>query len=168
IIYFSVLSINKIKVDVFPEVEAPAIYVSMPYGGLSASYMDGFMAEGFQRVLIFVDGVEDLEFKSVQGLTLIKLSFSPGIDMAQAQADVATQVSRAMAFMPPGAMPPQVVRFDADALPVGQLVFESSDRSVGEIQSMVTSIIRPSFVNIDGISAPGPFGGSTRSMVINL
>lgn len=168
IIYFSILSINKIKVDVFPQVEAPAIYIAMPYGGLSASYMDGFMADGFQKVLVFVSGVEDLEFKSVQGLTLMKLSFTPGTDMAQAQADVATQVSRAMAFMPPGALPPQVVRFDADAQPVGQLVFESPDRSIGEIQNMVTSIIRPSFVNIDGISAPGPFGGNIRSMVIDL
>lgn len=67
IIYFSILSINKIKVDVFPQVEAPAIYIAMPYGGLSASYMDGFMADGFQKVLVFVSGVENLEFKSVQG-----------------------------------------------------------------------------------------------------
>lgn len=168
IIYFSILSITKIKVDVFPQVEAPAIYIAMPYGGLSASYMDGFMADGFQKVLVFVNGIEDLQFKSVQGLTLMELSFKPGTDMAQAQADVATQVSRAMAFMPPGALPPQVVRFDADAQPVGQLVFESPDRSIGEIQNMVMSIIRPSFVNIDGISAPGPFGGNVRSMVIDL
>lgn len=168
LIYFSVIAISKIKVDIFPEVEAPAIYIASPYGGLSPSYMDGFMANEFQKVLVFVSGVEDMEFKSVQGLTLMKLSFSPGTDMAQAQAEVATQVSRAMAFLPPGAVPPQVVRFDAGAQPVGQLVFESSERSAGELQNLAITRIRPSFVSIPGISAPAPFGGNVRTMVINV
>lgn len=140
----------------------------MPYGGLSPEYMDGFMANEFQKVLIFVSGVKNLEFKSVQGLSLMKLTFYPGTDMAQAQAELATQVSRAMAFLPSGAVPPQVVRFDAGAQPVGQLVFESSERSTGEIQSLVISRIRPSFVNIEGVSAPAPFGGNARTMVINV
>ncbi|HLS30746.1 MAG TPA: efflux RND transporter permease subunit [Flavobacteriaceae bacterium] len=168
IIYFSVLAINKIKVDVFPEVEAPAIYIATPYGGLSPEYMDGFMSNQFQRVLVFVNGVENLEFKSIQGLSLMKLTFYPGTDMAQAQADVATQVSRAMAFLPPGAVPPQVVRFDAGAQPIGQLVFESEQRSIGEIQSLVVSRIRPAFVTIGGISGTAPFGGNNRTMVTNI
>lgn len=168
LLYFSVMAIQKIKVDIFPQVEAPAIYIAMPYGGLSPAYMDGFMSNEFQKVLVFVSGVKDMEFKSVQGLTLMKLSFEPGTDMAQAQAEVATQVSRAMAFLPPGAVPPQVVRFDAGAQPVGQLVFESDQRSTGELQNLAITRIRPSFVNIPGISAPAPFGGNVRTMVINV
>ena len=168
LLYFSVMAIQKIKVDIFPEVEAPAIYIAMPYGGLSPAYMDGFMSNEFQKVLVFVGGVKNMEFKSVQGLTLMKLSFYPGTDMAQAQAEVATQVSRAMAFLPPGAVPPQVVRFDAGAQPVGQIVFESDQRSTGELQNLAITRIRPSFVNIPGISAPAPFGGNVRTMVINV
>lgn len=168
ILYFSFIAITKIKVDVFPEVEAPAIYISMPYGGLSPEYMDGFMSNEFQKVLVFVNGVQNLEFKSIQGLSLMKLTFYPGTDMAQAQADVATQVSRAMAFLPPGAVPPQVVRFDAGAQPIGQLVFESPQRSIGEIQNLVISRIRPAFVTIGGISGTAPFGGNNRTMVINV
>ncbi|MBC9794972.1 efflux RND transporter permease subunit [Sinomicrobium weinanense] len=168
LIYFSFLAIRKIKVDIFPQITSPAIYIAMPYGGLSPAYMDGFMANEFQKVLVFVSGVQDMEFKSVQGLTLMKLSFYPGTDMAQAAAEVSTQVSRAMAFTPPGAVPPQVVRFDAGAQPVGQLVFESPKRSIGELQNLVLSRIRPMFVNIPGISAPAPFGGNTRTMVVNV
>ena len=168
IAYFAVISINNIKVDIFPEVESPSIYIAMPYGGLSPEYMDGFMASNFQKVLIFVSGVEDMEFKSVQGLTLMKLSFYPGTDMAQASSEVAMQVSRAMAFLPPGAVSPQVVRFDASALPVGQLVFESPDRSIGELQNLAITRIRPMFVNIPGITAPAPFGGNVRTIVTNV
>lgn len=168
IIYFAIITITKINVDIFPEVEAPAVYIAMPYGGLSPSYMDGFMANQFQKVLIFVGGVKNMEFKSVQGMTLMKLSFYPGTDMAEAQGEIAAQVSRAMAFLPPGAVPPQVVRFDASAQPVGQLVFESPSRSISEMQNLAITRIRPSFVTVPGISAPAPFGGNARSMVIDV
>jgi multidrug efflux pump subunit AcrB len=168
LVFFSYTSIQKIKVDIFPEVELPSVYIAMPYGGLSPSYMDGFMANEFQKVLLFVGGVQNIDFKSVQGLTLMKISFYPGTDMAQAAGEISTSVSRAMGFLPEGAVPPMVVRFDGSSLPVGQLVFESDQHSINEIQTMVVSKIRPMFTQIPGITAPAPFGGSARSIVINI
>ncbi len=168
IIFFSVLAVKKINVDIFPEVESPAIYIAMPYGGLAPSYMDGFMANEFQKVLLFVSGVQNIDFKSTQGLTLMKLTFYPGTNMSQAAAELSTSVSRAMGFLPPGAVPPMVVRFDGSSLPVGKLVFESDDRSIDEIQTEVLTKIRPMLVNISGVTAPAPFGGSARSIVVNV
>lgn len=166
--YFSFFVVRKINVDIFPKIESPAIYIAMPYGGLTPAYMDGFMANEFQKVLVFVSGVKDIEFKSIQGFTLMKLSFYPGTDMAQAAAEVSTQVSRAMGFLPPGSVPPQVVRFDGSALPIGQLVFESDKRSISDIQNLVLTRIRPMFVTIPGITAPAPFGGNIRSIVVKV
>jgi multidrug efflux pump subunit AcrB len=168
VIVLSFTAIKKIKVDIFPEVELPSMYIAMPYGGLSPQYMDGFMSNEFQKVLLFVNGVKNIDFKSVQGLTLMKLTFYPGTDMSQAAGEVSTQVSRAMGFLPPGAVPPMVVRFDGNSLPVGQLVFESDNHSVTELQTMVLTKIRPMFVEIPGITAPAPFGGNIRSIVINI
>ncbi|MFN0292739.1 efflux RND transporter permease subunit [Pedobacter helvus] len=168
IAFFSYNTVKKINVDIFPEVELPAMYVAMPYGGLSPAYMDGFMANEFQKVLLFVSGVKNIDFKSVQGLTLMKLTFYPGTDMAQAAGEVSTSVSRAMGFLPPGAVPPMVVRFDGSSLPVGNLVFESDQRSVNEIQTLALTKIRPMFVQIPGITSPAPFGGNVRSIVINI
>lgn len=168
IAFFSYNTIKKINVDIFPEVELPAMYIAMPYGGLSPSYMDGFMANEFQKVLLFVSGVKNIDFKSVQGLTLMKLTFYPGTDMAQAAGEVSTSVSRAMGFLPPGAVPPMVVRFDGSSLPVGQLVFESDQRSVNELQTLAITRVRPMFVEIPGITAPAPFGGNIRSIVVNV
>lgn len=165
---FSYSTISKINVDIFPEVELPAMYIAMPYGGLSPAYMDGFMANEFQKVLLFVGGVKNIDFKSIQGLTLMKLTFYPGTNMSQAAGEVSTSVSRAMGFLPSGAVPPIVVRFDGSSLPVGQLIFESDQRSVNEIQTMVLTRIRPMFVEIPGITAPAPFGGNIRSIVINV
>lgn len=168
IAFFSYNTIKNINVDIFPEVELPAIYIAMPYGGLSPAYMDGFMANEFQKVLLFVSGVKNIDFKSVQGLTLMKLSFYPGTDMAQVAGEVSTSVSRAMGFLPPGAVPPMVVRFDGSSLPVGQLVFESEQRSVNELQTLAITRIRPMFTEIPGITSPAPFGGNIRSIVINV
>lgn len=164
--FFSINTIKKINVDIFPEVELPAMYIAMPYGGLSPAYMDGFMANEFQKVLLFVGGVKNIDFKSIQGLTLMKLTFYPGTNMAQAAGEVSTSVSRAMGFLPPGAVPPMVVRFDGSSLPVGQLVFESDQRSINEIQTLVLTKVRPMFVEIPGITAPAPFGGNVRSIVV--
>lgn len=168
IAYFSFTAIRKINVDIFPSVELPVIYIAMPYGGLSPAYMDGFMANEFQKVLIFVSGVKDIDFKSIQGFTLMKLTFYPGTDMAQASGEVSTQVSRAMGFLPPGAVPPQVVRFDGSSIPIGQLVFESPQRSITELQNMALTKIRPMFVSIPGVTAPAPFGGNIRTMVVKV
>lgn len=166
--FFSFNTVKKINVDIFPEVELPAMYIAMPYGGLSPAYMDGFMANEFQKVLLFVSGVKNIDFKSVQGLTLMKLNFYPGTDMAQAAGELSAQVSRAMGFLPAGAVPPMVVRFDGSSLPVGQLVFESEQRSVNELQTLAITRVRPMFVEIPGITAPAPFGGSIRSIVVNI
>lgn len=168
IAYFSWPVIQKIKVDIFPEIESPAMYIAMPYGGLSPAYMDGFMANEFQKVLLFVNGVKEMDFKSIQGLSLMKLTFYPGTDMSQASAELSMQVSRAMGFLPPGAVPPMVVRFDGSSLPVGQLVFDSEKHSVTELQTMAITKVRPMFVNIPGITAPAPFGGNMRSLVVNI
>jgi len=165
---FAYSTLQKIKVDIFPEVELPAMYVAMPYGGLSPSYMDGFMANEFQKVLLFVNGVKNIDFKSVQGLTMMKLTFYPGTDMSQAAGELATQVNRAMGFLPTGAVPPMVVRFDGNSLPVGQLVFESATRSITELQTLAITKIRPLFVEIPGITAPAPFGGNVRTILINI
>ncbi len=168
IVFFSFVTIKKINVDIFPEVESPAMYIAMPYGGLSPAYMDGFMANEFQKVLLFVSGVKNIDFKSTQGLTLMKLTFYPGTDMAQAAAQLSSSVSRAMAFVPAGAVPPIVVRFDASALPVGKLVFESDDRSIDELKTLVVTRVRSMFTNIPGVSAPAPFGGNSRTILVNV
>lgn len=168
IIFFSYNTVKKINVDIFPEVELPAMYIAIPYGGLSPAYMDGFMANEFQKVLLFVSGVKNIDFKSVQGLTLMKLTFYPGTDMAQAAGEVSTSVSRAMGFLPAGAVPPMVVRFDGSSLPVGNLVFESDQRSVNELQTLAITKIRPMFTEIPGITSPAPFGGNIRSIVIKI
>src|ERR1700741_1559845 len=88
--------------------------------------------------------------------------------MAEASAQVALQVNRVMSFFPPGALPPQVIRFDASSLPVGELVFKSPTRSLKDIYDLAATRIRPMFSTIPGLSAPPPFGSNARTIVFSI
>ncbi|MEI9920304.1 MAG: efflux RND transporter permease subunit [Bacteroidota bacterium] len=168
IVFFSILSIRSIPVDIFPDLDLPTIYVVQPYGGMAPDQMDGFITTRYQDHFLYVSGIRDVEVKTIQGMSLIKLQFYPGTDMAQAAAEVANNISRAKAYMPEGTVPPQVLRFDASSVPVGQLVFSSSTRSLNEIQDYASSRVRPMFSKIEGVSSPPPLGGNQRTIVIKV
>ncbi|NLR77712.1 efflux RND transporter permease subunit [Chitinophaga eiseniae] len=168
LLLFSVLSIFNIPIDIFPKLNLPTIYVIEPYGGMSPQQMEGFFATRLQDQFLYVNGVKTITTKNIQGLTLLKLTFYENTDMAEASAQVALQVNRVMTFFPPGALPPQVMRFDASSLPVGELVFSSPSRSLKEIYDLAATRIRPMFAAVSGLSAPPPFGANSRSVIINV
>src|SRR5439155_10801297 len=108
------------------------------------------------------------ESKSIQNVGLVKLTFQPGTDMSQAAAQTVGYVDRARAFMPPGTVAPFILRFDAGSVPVGYLVFSSPSRTVGEIQDVALNRVRPLFATLPGVSAPPPFGGAARTIVVSV
>src|SRR6202012_3280637 len=168
LLIFAVLSALNIPIDIFPKLNSPTIYVIESYGGMSAQQMEGFFATRMQDQFLYVNGIRTVESRNIQGLSLIKLTFYENTDMAEASAQVALQVNRTMAFFPPGALPPQVVRFDASSLPVGELVFSSKTRPLKDIFDLAITRVRPLFATVPGLSAPPPFGSNARSVLINV
>ncbi len=164
----SVLAIQRMKVDIFPQLGAPAIYVAQPYGGMDPQQMEGYLTYYYEYHFLYITGIEHVESKNIQGIALMKLVFHPDTDMSQAMAEVVGYVNRARAFMPPGAVPPFVMRYDAGSVPVAQLVFSSPTRSVGEMQDIALNRVRPIFATLPGVSAPPPFGGSQRTIVVRV
>src|SRR5438093_4581170 len=154
--------------DIFPPLGIPTIYVAQPYGGMDPAQMEGYLTYYYEYHFLYITGIEHVESKSIQGAAIIKLQFYPGTDMSQAISETVAYVNRARAFMPPGTVPPFIMRFDAGSVPVGNLVFSSETRSVGEMQDAALNLVRPLFATLPGVSAPPPFGGSARSIVINV
>src|SRR5665213_644420 len=165
---FAFMAIITIPIDIFPKLNLPTIYVIEPYGGMSPQQMEGFFSTRLQDQFLYITGVKNIDSKNIQGLTMLRLTFYESTDMAEASAQVALQVNRAMKFFPPGALPPQVIRFDASSLPVGELVLSSKDLSLKDIYDMATTRIRPLFASVPGLSAPPPFGANSRSIVLNV
>ena len=164
----SVVALRQMPRDIFPTLGIPTIYVAQPYGGMDPAQMEGYLTYYYEYHFLYITGIEHVESKSIQGAALIKLQFHPHTDMSQAMSETVAYVNRARAFMPPGTVPPFIMRFDAGSVPVGNLVFSSETRSVGEMQDAALNLVRPLFATLPGVSAPPPFGGSARSIVVNL
>ena len=122
------LAVARMQRDIFPDLGVPVLYVAQPYGGMDPAQMEGFLVNYYEYHFLYVNGIEHVESKSIQGAALIKLQFHPGTDMSRAMAETVGYVNRARAFMPPGTVPPFVMRFDAGSVPVGNLVFSSRSR----------------------------------------
>src|SRR5438105_3228048 len=159
---------SRMKVDIFPSLNLPVIYVAQPYGGMDPQQMEGLIANYYEYHFLYIGGIHHVESKNAQGISLMKLYFHPGTDMAQAMAETVGYVNRSRAFMPPGTVQPFIMRFDTGSVPVGYLVLSSDTRSIGEIQDQALFKVRPIFSTLPGVSAPPPFGGSARTIVVNV
>jgi multidrug efflux pump subunit AcrB len=164
----SFLALTRMPVDIFPNLNLPVIYVAQPYGGMEPAQMESFLVNYYEYHFLYVAGIEHVESKSIQNVGLVKLFFHPGTDMSQALAQVIAYVERSKAFMPPGTVSPFVVRFDAGSVPVGELVFSSETRGVAEISDLALFRVRPAFSTLPGVSAPPPFGGNQRTVVVRV
>lgn len=156
------------EVDIFPRLNLPVIYVCQPYGGMDPAQMEGFLTNYYEYHFLYISGIHHVESRNVQGTALMKLYFHPETNMAQAMAETINYVNRSQAFMPPGTVSPFVMRFDTGSVPVGYLVLSSDTRSISEIQDLALFRVRPMFSSLPGVSAPPPFGGSARSIVITV
>jgi len=168
LLFFGIGAVRTIKIDIFPNLDLPVIYISHPYGGFTPDQMETYFGKQYVNLLLYVGGVKSIESRNIQGLTLIKLTFYEGTNMAQAASEVTGYITRAQASFPPGSQPPFILRFDASTLPVGQLVLSSPIRSNSELQDLANVYVRAAFSSVPGLVSPAPFGGTPRTIVIRV
>jgi multidrug efflux pump subunit AcrB len=157
------------RVDIFPPLNVPKIYVFLDYVGMSPDQIEGFIVNQLELYFQYVDGIQDINTRNVQQVALCELSFFPGTDMGQAMAQVVAMSDRAMSWMPKGTLPPMIMRMDAGSVPVGYLVFTSDKTSLGDMGDLAQNIVRPLVQKyVPGTVAISPFGPNMRSIVINV
>ncbi len=132
----------------FPSLNLPVIYVCQPYGGMDPAQMEGLLTNYYEYHFLYINGIHHVESRNVQGTALMKLIFHPGTNMAQAMAETINYVNRSRAMMPPGTVPPFVMRFDTGSVPVGYLVLSSGTKTVSEIQDQALFKVRPMFSSL--------------------
>jgi multidrug efflux pump subunit AcrB len=168
LILFGAIAVTRIHIDIFPDLNIPTVYVSQPYGGMSPQQQEGFIASNYQNLLLYIDGIKTIETRNIYGLSMLKLSFHNGTDMAQAMAELTALANRAFAQMPDGTPPPFIIRFDASSLPVGELTLSSPIRTNNELQDLANVWVRPNFSQVPGLESPPAMGGNVRTVVINV
>jgi multidrug efflux pump subunit AcrB len=163
------LALNRMRVDIFPPINQPKIFVFVNYGGYDPGQMEGLLVSPFEFWFQFVDGVRNMESKSIQQVAVLELSFYPDTDMSKAMAQVVSVASRAQATQPDGTLPPLIIQMDAGNVPVGYLVFKSKTRSLGEIGDLSNYRVRPLLQTyIPGTVTTAPYGSSIRAITVSI
>lgn len=164
----AVMAISRMSIDVFPTLDMPVLYIAQPYGGMAPAEMEGYIVNYYETNFLYISGVEHMESRSIQNMGLVKLTFHPGTNMDQAMAETSAYIARSLAYMPKGIVPPFIMRYDAGSVPVGDLVLSSPSESQGQLDDLAQIRIRPLFAGLAGVSAPPPFGGNPRSIIISI
>ena len=163
------MAYQRMRVDIFPALNVPKVYVYLDYVGMSPDQMEGFIVNQLELYFQYVDGIKDINTRNIQQVALCELSFFPGTDMGQAMAQVVAMSDRAMSWMPKGTLPPMIMRMDAGSVPVGYLVFESKKTSLGAMGDLAQNVIRPLVQkNVPGTVAISPFGPNMRSIIVSV
>jgi len=164
----AIMALTTMKQDIFPDLNIPSIYVIQGYGGMAPDQMEGYLVSTYEIHFLYIPGVDHIESKSIQNMSLIKIYFHPGTNMPEALSTTVAMVDRARSLMPVGTLEPFVLRFDAGGLPVGELVLSSATKTIDQLQDLAFVRIRPELGTIPGAAAPPPFGGNARTIVINV
>ncbi|MDZ4833336.1 MAG: efflux RND transporter permease subunit [Candidatus Melainabacteria bacterium] len=164
----AVLSVRGMQIDIFPNLNIPIVYVVQPYGGLDPAQFEAYVVSHYENHFLYISGVDHIESKSIQNVSMMKVVFKPDTNMAEAMANIVAQVERSRAKMPPGTVTPFILRFDAGNVPVGYVVLSSKKRSVGDIEALADERIRPIITTISGATTTHPFGGNARTIVVTV
>ncbi|MGL5981469.1 MAG: efflux RND transporter permease subunit, partial [Phocaeicola sp.] len=168
LVLFGIKITKDVRIDILPEMNLPVVYVAHSFNGYTPEQMEGYFTKMYTNMMLFTSGIKNIETKNSQGLTLMKVTFYPETDMGQAIAELSALSNRSQIFLPPGTPDPFIIRFDASSQPVGQVVFHSPTKSNDQLQDIANFTARPFLISVPGITTAPPFGGSPRTIEVNV
>jgi multidrug efflux pump subunit AcrB len=163
------LVLIRMSTDIFPEINIPVISIVWTYGGLSAQEIGQRITAVNERSLTTtVNDIEHIESQSLAGLAIIKIFFQPNANIPTAIAQVVAIEQSQLRQLPPGALPPLVIKYSASAIPVIQLGLSSPTMTEPALFDAAFNFLRPRLVTIPGAAVPFPFGGKSRLISVDL
>ena len=161
-----VVSVSRMPVDMFPAIDIPVVVVATFYSGMPPEQVENSITFRLERFLTLGSGIEHIESRSLTGVSIIKVFFHPGTDADAAVAMIGGLATAEMSRLPPGTMPPVVLKFDASSLPVCLLTLGGEGLSETQLKDIAQNVIRNQLAGVPGASVPQPFGGRGRQMML--
>ena len=156
-------------VDIFPDIAIPVIAVNFNYTGMSPDDISGRITAQLERyATTIINDIEHVESQNYPGIAVIKLYFQPGVNIDLAMSQVTSYGQTALKNMPPGVVPPLVMKFNASSVPILQLAMSSDRLTEAQLFDFGNQVIRSQIATIAGVSIPYPFGGAARQVQIDL
>lgn len=160
------VSISRMPVDMFPAIDMPVVVLATFYSGMPPEQVESSITFRLERFLTLGSGIEHIESRSLTGVSIIKVFFHPGTDPDAAVAMIGGLATAEMSRLPPGTMPPVVLKFDASSLPVCLLTLGGENLSETQLKDTAQNVIRNQLAGVPGASVPQPFGGRGRQMML--
>ena len=161
-----VTTIARMPVDLFPEINIPVVVVATFYNGMPPQQIEAHITNPFERFFTLGSGIDHIESRSLPGVSLIKVYFQPGTSSDAAVSTISNLAMAQLRRLPPGTLPPVVLKFDASSLPVCLITLKGQGLNETELHDLGQYAVRNQIANVPGASIPPPFGGKYRQIQI--
>ncbi len=162
-------SIRKAPTDIFPNIDIPVVSVIWNYGGLQPDEMEKRIVNNFERfVTTIVPDIDHIESQTLTGIAVIKIYLQPGANVEQTIAQTTAVAQTSVRQMPPGAVPPLIMRYSATSVPIMQIALESDSLSEQQMFDYGINFIRSELVTVPGVQIPYPYGGKQRQIMVDI
>jgi len=161
-----VTSMVKMPVDLFPPIKIPVVVVATFFSGMPPEQIETDITGRFERFFTLASGVDHIESRSLPGVSLIKIYFQPGFNADSAVTSIANLAMADLRKLPPGTLPPVVLKFDASSLPVCLVTLKGEGLNEAKLRDIGQYDVRNQIANVPGASVPQPFGGKYRQIMV--
>lgn len=165
ILLVGTVSIVRMPVDMFPSMNVPVVVVATLYSGMPPEQIEGNITYHLERFFTLASGIDHMESRSLNGVSLIKIFFQPGVDADSAAATIANLALADMRDLPPGTLPPIVLKSDASSLPVCLVSFGGPGFTDTQLKDLAQNVVRNQLAGVPGAAVPQPFGGRWRQIM---
>jgi HAE1 family hydrophobic/amphiphilic exporter-1 len=160
------VTLVRMPVDLFPPINIPVVVVATFYSGMAPEQIETDITGRFERFFTLASGIDHIESRSLPGVSLIKVYFQPGMDADAAVSTISNLAMADLRRLPPGTLPPVVLKFDASSLPVCLITLKGEGLNETELRDLGQYNVRNQVANVPGASVPQPFGGRYRQIMV--
>jgi len=161
-----VTSIARMPVDMFPTINIPVVVVATFFSGMPPEQIETDITARFERFFTLASGIDHIESRSLPGVSLIRIYFQPGTNADAAVSGISTLAMANLRRLPPGTLPPIVLKFDASSLPVALVTFQGQGLNETRLRDLAQYQVRNQIATVPGASVPQPFGGAARQIMV--
>ena len=168
ILVLGAVSVVQMPVDLFPSMDIPVVAVATFYSGMPPEQIEGNITYHLERFFTLASGIDHMESRSLAGVSLIKVYFQPGTNPDSAVTTIASLAMAEISHLPPGTLPPFVLKMDASSLPVCLVTLKGNGLSETQLKDLAQNVLRNQLAGVPGAAVPQPFGGRWREMMLYI
>ena len=166
VVVVGVAGVARMPVDLFPEINIPVVVVATFYSGMPPQQIEADITDSYERFFTLGSGINHIESRSLPGVSLIKIYFQPGTDANAAVSNISNLAMANLRRLPPGTLPPVVLKFDAANLPVCLVTLKGQGFNQTQLKDLAQFTVRNQIANVPGASVPQPYGGKYRQIQV--